>query len=1487
MDIRLRLYTPQGVRGRVLKTTSIGVTDTYGETPTVTFQVSSRVAGYLEQPFVVAVEYSRNGGAWTEPRNGRFVITDDNTDVANINGIVTFNGVGLVQWLLAHTHLHWSSSARNGERQWTKQNAGYILVGMILEAHNQGWAPYVTCDFTQTHDSNGVAWSTAAADLISPAYPLLMPLSEVLSGLVADGMCEAATDGTVLHLYVPATGTDHATGSKPVMLGPGATAAPVKSNFNDVFTDLTVVPEKARNWVYLTNPGANSTFGRLEATMTQSGVKDAVTATKLAQATLTLGKTSKREGQLTYEAQKAKWLPWIHYQNGDMVKAKLRGGWEPLRVVQLVITKKDTVTVTTVLSHRFRSLLSKVSNRTGKSSIGKITGGSGVPLPSGARPPAALPAAPDGLAVTGNVGVWDPTGLPKAKLTVTWNAVTSDVDGAEIDVDTYELWLREADDTARRLLSTTGLTGTRTLESLVTVFFKVRTRAVSGDWSDFSPEVQVTTVTPTDVLDAPSAPTLTQKLGVVTVRWDGELSTGFPPVQFRSVRVERSLNGGGFVAIGAPMGHAGAVTDADVPADATATYRLIATDSRGVQSAPSVTAEITVSSDVSDAKLRQMADDIIVNATGITEAVATAAADAQSKADAARVAAVQAAALDASAKASAAQSAATAAAAADAQSKADVAKQAAIDAAATAAQLMADGAAQDAIDAAAADAQSKANAAESAATSAAALDAQAKADAAKAAAISAAAADATTKANAATAVANTAQQAADAALAAASGAAAAASLANGRITISTAAPVTADGSGKPVGAVWWRKDGTGNIVGQWEWSGNAWDLQGLSHEVVASIDLGKGIFGELDGQYLKANTVNAEDALVVGSSIPTIIRDGGITTAALKARSVTSDKAAVGFLQAEHVALGARLPTGEAVNRVPAPLTDQAYWAKVIDRTIGWAYGNPTNVSATPLGIQISPTATDRSFMYFTALNPVPESRQVYISAVQSTQIVGVSWRDAAGVFISASVVPASGVGALTAPDNAVTYTVDALENHFPGESGGLVQSLKVFEVIGGKTGQQYVAISPQGIEMGDDSGAVSMRLGTWDDDLIKVMGTSPEGNPVQRSALDSDGGGTFEDVVAFNGGLSVVGTDLVGGLNDAQYNGQDYDGALLDRLGRGTIYSAIWGAPVGNVTAQYQRIASGMFVLEGGRDYLLDCYLGGLQTDNTSGQNQYVEMRISLSPMDPGTSGERLFRAVVYAGTKGNWVFNPVVRSAHSGPNLKYEYLPDGVPIYWQLNTNSVSAHSGFLMQATALQGQFSIIDAGQTKAPTIATDHTTSGNQAPPPAQPATTVFTAAWSATWDSGGNRILFNGGPYADQRLVQGGGSGGTRYSQIGFNALGLSGKTPTGMWIRLKNRHIGGSGSSSIQFGAHGYTSAGSRGTRSGAWNGSTNSGQDKWHPIPSGLWGGFMSGSYRGITLGDDTGGTMSNYGIFDGVASSNPYTSSPVIPQLKVSYT
>lgn len=600
LDIRLRLYSTAGVKGRVLKTLSIDITDAYSDASTIRFTVSEKVAGSLEQPFVVALEYTV-GSVWVEPPNARFVASNDDGNAVDPAGVVTFTGAGFWPWMLAHTHLHWAASSNNNVRTWTDQNPGYILGGMLDESFARGWGelsgtPFLSYDFTDTVDSNGVAWP--AESKTTADYNLWTPLPQILNGLVADGLCEYSFDGSVLHLYVAGSGTDHTdVANGLVRLGPGAKSAPVKSSFDGVFTNLTVIPEKARYVTYLTNTGADSSFGRLEATLTLSGIGDDVPlVTKLAGPTLELGKASKRELSITYEGS-SRFVPWRDFVAGDMVQVRTKSGWEDLRLVQLVVSKstEGVVSWTAVTSYRFRSLLSKVANRQGNATVGSVAGGSGIPLTPDILS-AALPKAPTGLDDTSNTGVWDEAGNAKADVTLGWDAVTQATDDSLIDIKQYEVWIRLTGGSSAGRFTTAGTSlDLDLLEPDTDYLVKVRAQAFSLEWSEFSTEITVSTGHPSAVLPAPSDPVLTSKLGVVSVQWDGLLSTGAPPAQFRSVYVAMSTTElGTYTAAGTPMGHAGATQVTDLTRGSIYWFKLFPVDSQGVTGTGSAAVSIEV-----------------------------------------------------------------------------------------------------------------------------------------------------------------------------------------------------------------------------------------------------------------------------------------------------------------------------------------------------------------------------------------------------------------------------------------------------------------------------------------------------------------------------------------------------------------------------------------------------------------------------------------------------------------------------------------------------------------------------------------------------------------------------------------------------------------------------------------------------------------------------------------------------------------------------
>ncbi|WP_114589430.1 hypothetical protein [Microbacterium arborescens] len=530
-DIRLRLASDSGAKGRVLKTQTLSWTGTESATPVLTFSLSQAVAGKLEAPFLVMVEYT-TGGSFVRPRNDLFIAFEDNSDGIDRTKTASFTAHGYVPWLMTKNLLNWARSARNGERRFVQfphstggsATPGHVLHAMLTEAKGRGWGPGLAWDFTASKDSAGADWSLAGGNLWWTPWQLLTPASRVLDQMSSQGFCEWWAEGTTLRLVRPGTGADK---SQSVTLGgKGFASAPGRSSFQDVFTHLTVVPEKARNWLYLTNDGADTRFGRLESSMTQSGVEDHTVARGLAQATLNAGRALKREQSYDWTPSAGMPVPFADFNIGDTVTVQPRGGGRKLeRVVGIIVTKEQGAapTVRTVTGDKLLSQQAKIAKRTGAATAGGIIGGTGNGLsPSTTLSPS--PEAPASLRVAASEGFFSPDGTARSAVTLAWAPVTSADDGSELDVAGYEVWARTPDGLASLLTQTEAETVViDAWEPDRLRLVKVRARSVGGVWSAFSEEVSVLPAAPASEVPAtPGGLTLASNVG--TFAADGSAS---------------------------------------------------------------------------------------------------------------------------------------------------------------------------------------------------------------------------------------------------------------------------------------------------------------------------------------------------------------------------------------------------------------------------------------------------------------------------------------------------------------------------------------------------------------------------------------------------------------------------------------------------------------------------------------------------------------------------------------------------------------------------------------------------------------------------------------------------------------------------------------------------------------------------------------------------------------------------------------------------
>lgn len=168
----------------------------------------------------------------------------------------------------------------------------------------------------------------------------------------------------------------------------------------------------------------------------------------------------------------------------------------------------------------------------------------------------------------------------------------------------------------------------------------------------------------------------------------------------------------------------------------------------------------------------------------------------------------------------------------------------------------------------------------------------------------------------------------------------------------TAHPET--GAPNAKGDVWWKwgtTNGVSAVVKQWQWNGTAWVVAELGHETIASLDAGKIGFGEMDGKFIKANTISTEQLIVSPGNYwpdPNFRRTASWTGAGASAPYV--------FPVADST-----MPGGNALQIVTQTTQVGAYYGGQNNLTLDLEPGAPYRVRAV---VDISGTPGSRIFVY-------------------------------------------------------------------------------------------------------------------------------------------------------------------------------------------------------------------------------------------------------------------------------------------------------------------------------------------------------------------------------------------------------------------------------------------------------------------------------------------------------------------------------------------
>ncbi|MEQ4723761.1 fibronectin type III domain-containing protein [Nonomuraea sp. B19D2] len=498
-------------------------------------------ADLLAQPCEIALEYLA-GGDWVEPPGGRFLRIKRGSDVTDQAGKRSYTCPGYA-WAFKKAVLYPTAGMVDGKRQFNAVPVGAVLRTLIDEAKARGALEGMTAEFSSSTDSNHQAWATKLTIALDPGVDLLT----LLLNLSDQGVIDWRMRGRALEVFNEGTvmACDRSAGPALVdlRLGRDVDQAPDDATLEDLSTAILIAGENGFTHEIANDPSA-SPWGRWETYQQQGGVSDAGTAAALGQAALSRASGERVQITRAVVFDEARWLPWANYAPGDKVLAPGDGGrMEPLRIRQVTLSRAGDgkLSGNLVLNDRFLEDDIKLARKSAGILAGGVSsGGSGTtPAPDSSG---RVPAPPPGLIVEPDAYL-DTTGYAQGIAVVTWGPVTADVNGVALDVDGYEVYARpNAGSGLWYLVAQTASGDVSASVSPLNVdseyAFKVRAVGNDGTKGVFSAPVAV--LVPNDPWPppVPSAPTLTTRLGVIHVAWDGLGAGGVVmPIDFERVRV--------------------------------------------------------------------------------------------------------------------------------------------------------------------------------------------------------------------------------------------------------------------------------------------------------------------------------------------------------------------------------------------------------------------------------------------------------------------------------------------------------------------------------------------------------------------------------------------------------------------------------------------------------------------------------------------------------------------------------------------------------------------------------------------------------------------------------------------------------------------------------------------------------------------------------------------------------------------------------------
>ena len=540
MAMRYVAYEQAGARLGVLPDALAGTfTCPRQATPSLTLSYPNGDQGVrgelLDSSVEIAVELCYDGQTWHEPYNARFVnlssewnLVDDGTEHRKADLIhIGHRLEGALVW-----NVPIASQDKDGKYKFTSRNAGEILRTVWDAAVKRGWGAGLALDVTTAVDSAGQNWAFQTTIAFDPS----VSIKSILDTLMNMGMIDYRWRGRTLQVYNADSALKRENSAVVWRLGAGTSSAPEKLDWSQLCTHVLVKGDEGRTWTF-PNPEAPAGMPRTEKVVSAGGVELEATARRVADLTLKTGATPAAEVKREWEADDLQWLPFEDYGLGDWIQVERGKGLERMRVTQISIsvTENGRCQGHTTFGTMLDDILSRLAKRQ-KGVLGAVNSDGKNPRPETPKSRYA-PVPPQGLEVSSTVVISD-QGWPQAVASLQWQAVSTDTLGVAVDVTGYEISARRFPFSAGQVMTSKETTAQMgSLTPGARYGFKVRaiTADTTGRWST---EVEAVMATDTEPPPVPTAPVLTQTLGVLGVYWDGKGTGGAGmPSDFAGIEV--------------------------------------------------------------------------------------------------------------------------------------------------------------------------------------------------------------------------------------------------------------------------------------------------------------------------------------------------------------------------------------------------------------------------------------------------------------------------------------------------------------------------------------------------------------------------------------------------------------------------------------------------------------------------------------------------------------------------------------------------------------------------------------------------------------------------------------------------------------------------------------------------------------------------------------------------------------------------------------